>query len=194
MSEYSVETTGVPRTIASSTTVVTVSPAVTINPAPAQRALTVNPSQQTILIVVSAVTSVVTTVGSLLALGWFGMWMGLTSRAANLATLKTLLFVQVIPWFVTVFASTTFVGVFLARYMMQAASNQPIAWMVWWPILIATLSTILALGKDFAFIIWSRKKLYSSLREQAVRVFDQPRFVQPPLLPVAIPPVIPTQP
>ena len=27
---------------------------------------------------------------NLLALGWFGMWMGLTSRSTNLATLKTL--------------------------------------------------------------------------------------------------------
>ena len=33
----------------------------------------------------------------LVALGWFGMWMGLVSRNARMATLKTIVFVQVLP-------------------------------------------------------------------------------------------------
>jgi hypothetical protein len=49
------------------------------------------------LMVISAVTTTVTTLGNLLALAWFGMWMGLSSKSANWASAKTFLFVQVIP-------------------------------------------------------------------------------------------------
>jgi hypothetical protein len=41
-----------------------------------------------------------TTFANLTALCWFGMWMGMTSRNSNLATLKTIAFVQIVPWFV----------------------------------------------------------------------------------------------
>src|SRR5438445_2961147 len=52
---------------------------------------------------VTLAMSVATTlmvVANLAALCWFGMWMGLNSRNANLATLQTIVFVQIIPWFV----------------------------------------------------------------------------------------------
>ena len=62
-------------------------------------------------VVLAALAAVVTTVANLLALCWFGMWMGMTSRSANLATLKTILFVQIIPWFVIAFGSSMLMGV-----------------------------------------------------------------------------------
>jgi len=133
--------------------------------------------------------------GNLLALGWFGMWMGLTSRTANLATLKTILFVQVIPWFVIAFCSAMVMGIFMAQAAFRSSAILPTGWLVWWPLVTAVVSTTLALIKDIGFIVWSRKKLYSSFRERAARGVGQTGFVAPPPLPLAIPvpPVIAAQ-
>ncbi|HWX18591.1 MAG TPA: ABC transporter permease subunit [Candidatus Binatia bacterium] len=125
--------------------------------------------------------------GNLLALGWFGMWMGLTSRSANLATLKTILFVQVIPWFVIAFGSTMVLGIVMAR--LFSGSTQPTMWFAWWPLLSGALGATAALAKDIGFIAWSRKKLLLSLREQAGRDLGHPRFAAP--LPLPAPPPIP---
>jgi hypothetical protein len=65
--------------------------------------------QQVAQIVVAAAAGL-TTVANRMALCWFGMWMGMTSRSANLATLKTILFVQVIPSFVIAFGTNMVVG------------------------------------------------------------------------------------
>jgi hypothetical protein len=50
----------------------------------------------------------------------------------------------------------------------------------------------MVVAKDIGFIVWSRKKLHSSFREQAARSLGQPRFVALPPLPAtaAPPPVI----
>ena len=136
---------------------------------------------------IGAAASALSTVGSLLALGWFGMWMGLTSRTAHLATLKTILFVQVIPWFVIAFGSTMVMGLFMAQSFFRSSSTQPTWWLVWWPLLSVLVSTTLALSKDIAFIVWSRKRLYSSFRERASRGVGQTVFATPPPLPLAIP-------
>ena len=147
--------------------------------------------------IVAAAAAALGTAGNLLALGWFGMWMGLTTRTANLATLKTILFVQVIPWFVIAFGSMMLMGLVMTGFFRGSSSIQPTRWLVWWPLVSAVVSTILALIKDITFITWSRKRLYSSFREQAAcDVGQQPRFLAAHRLPVAmpIPPVIPTQP
>ena len=120
------------------------------------------------------------TLGNLLALYWFGTWMGLTSRTANLGTLKTILFVQIIPWFVIAFAGTFGVGMLM---MSLSLAGRP-GWFIWWPVLSAVLPAALAIGKDLGFIAWTRKRLYSSFREQAAQLPGQPRFVAPPPLPV----------
>jgi len=154
-------------------------------------------AQQWIPIVVAAAAAALTTAGNLLALGWFGMWMGLTTRTANLATLKTILFVQVVPWFVIAFGSMMLMGIVMTGFFRGSSSIQPMRWLVWWPLVSAVVSTTLALIKDIAFITWSRKRLYSSFREQAARGDgQQPRSLAAHPLPLAapIPPVIPTQP
>ena len=120
------------------------------------------------------------------ALAWFGMWMGLTSKSVNFATFKTLLFVQVIPWFGITFAS----GFFMLSTQFVAASSQ--IWSHWSPYLSAVLVAGLCLAKDFGFITWTRQRLYTSFRERASRDWAQsqapPRFrpVPPPLPPPII--------
>lgn len=49
------------------------------------------------------VCHITTSLANLIALSWFGLWMGLTSRNSLTATLKTILFVEIIPWLVLVF-------------------------------------------------------------------------------------------
>ena len=122
------------------------------------------------------------TLGNLLALYWFGMWMGLTSRSANLGTLKTILFVQIIPWFVIAFAGTFGVGMLV---MWFSLAGGPAGSFIWWPVLSAAVPAGLAIAKDVGFIVWARKRLYSSFREQAAQLPEQPRFIAPPLLPEA---------
>ena len=97
---------------------------------------------------VTAAAAALSTMGNLLALGWFGMWMGLISRTANLATLKTILFVQVIPWFVIAFCSTMAMALFMAKSVFSGSSTQPTWWLVWWPLVTAVVSTTLALIKE----------------------------------------------
>src|SRR4030095_11094880 len=48
-------------------------------------------------------SSLVAFVTGSLAMVWFGMWMGVITRKANMAVIKTLLFVQVLPWIVLMF-------------------------------------------------------------------------------------------
>jgi len=145
--------------------------------------------------IAAAVAATLGTAANLLALCWFGMWMGMTSRSANLATLKTILFVQIIPWFVIAFGAglvTMMVTSGILFRSMSRGNSNPFASFVWWPILSAFLTAALVVAKDIGFIVWSRNKLHSSFREQAARSLGQPRFAAlPPLRAVAAaPPVI----
>ena len=179
-----------------STTMVTTPPTTGTNAVPTQGPSAISAAQQFSMTLVTAGAAALGTVGGLLALGWFGMWMGLTSRTANLATLKTILFVQVIPWFVIAFGSTMAMGLFMARTVFRGSAVQPTWWLVWWPLLSAVLSTALALGKDIFFIAWSRKRLQSSIRARAAMGVGHAGSVVPLPLPNAMPapPVIAAQP
>jgi hypothetical protein len=167
-------------TLSGGTMTVTVSGTTNATPSPA-RVPEVSGAQQTLMAAGTTAAAAFSTAANLLALCWFGMWMGMTSRTANLATLKTLLFVQVIPWLVIAFASNIVVGAVLWRSSMRSAP-QPSTWLTWWPFLTASLNATCAIGKDVGFIVWSRAKLYSSLREQAAQGFGPPRTTSAPLL------------
>ena len=169
------------------------------NAAPAPRRLPIPRGSTAMQVGAGIATAIATALGTaanLLALCWFGMWMGMTSRSANLATLKTILFVQIIPWFVITFG----VGLVMMMVMsgilfrgMSRGGSPPLASFAWWPLLSAVLGAAVVVAKDIGFIIWSRKKLHSSFRAQAARSLGQPRFVAPPPLPTApaaAPPVI----
>ena len=134
---------------------------------------TVSTRGELILAGIVGIATGLATLGNLLALYWFGTWMGLTSRSANLGTLKAILFVQIIPWFVIAFAGTFGVGVLMMSF---SVAGRPGGFFIWWPVLSAAIPAALAIVKDVGFISWARKKLYSSFREQAAQLPGQPRF------------------
>jgi len=138
---------------------------------------------------VTSVTTVATSAMNLVALCWFGMWMGMTSKGANLAALKTILFVQIIPFMVITFGSTMAMGLLLMPFILRSAgSSPPTTFMVWYPFLSALLMSTLFLAKDIGFFILSRKTLYSSFRDFAVRSVSPPIVALP--IPISAPPVI----
>jgi hypothetical protein len=151
----------------------------------------------------SSGASVVTSAASLVAISWFGMWMGMTSKSNNLATLKTIAFVQVIPGFVISFASMLVIPVLIMPALLKgglsatnAGSRVTSALMTWFPLVSIALSLFLHLAKDIGFFVWSRRTLYRSFREQATRTLVPVRPAAPPRVPPPIPapPVMPLQP
>ena len=133
--------------------------------------------------------SAVTALGNLIALCWYGMWMGLTSRSANLATLKTIVFAQIVPWFVINFASAMVFPLIMFSVSRKAGTVPP-ALMTWWPYVMIYVAAALYLAKNIGFILWARKRLYCSFREEATRTY---RTVQAPapIVPTQAPPIIP---
>ncbi|MCW5555806.1 MAG: ABC transporter permease subunit [Verrucomicrobiae bacterium] len=132
---------------------------------------------------------------NLIALAWFGMWMGLTSRSANFATLKALLFVQVIPWLVIQFASAMIIPLLIMPALLKSAigsgtPNSVAGGMAWFPILFTAVTVVLALGKDVFFILLARKQLFGNFRELAVRAVMPVKLAIPPPAPprLAAPP------
>jgi len=141
----------------------------------------------------AALAAGLSTAANLLALGWFGMWMGLSSKTANVATLKTLLFVQIIPWFVITLGSAIVLGLIVASVAARtSALGRTSTWLVWWPLMNSLLGAVLAIGKDVGFIIWSRKRLLLAFREQAARTLGVVQFAASPFVrsPILAPPKI----
>jgi hypothetical protein len=139
------------------------------------------------------VASGIGTVANLIALGWFGMWMGMTSKNNNLATLKTILFVQVIPWFVIVFASAIGSMLIMMPALFRSSKSSGAVTAFYFPILFSTIfPVILSVAKAILFFLWSRRRLYGSLRERAARTTGPAGFVPSTRLPsaVATPPII----
>ncbi len=138
-----------------------------------------------------AMASTLTAAANLAALIWFGMWMGMNSKNPNTATLKTILFVQVIPWLVIAFASGLAIPLLLLPGILNANPTAPSQMMVWYPVISSIVVTVLSLAKDVAFVIWARKKLYSKFRERAAEALAPVRSaLPPPLPPTGAPPVI----
>ncbi len=145
-------------------------------------------------VLLTGLVSLITIAANLIAICCFGMWMGMTSKTINLATFKTLLFVQIIPWMVIAFGSSSMAAllILIPRLIKPGAIGGP-QMMVWFPLITSSLAGILALGKDVGFFFWARNRLYHSLREQATRSLAHTRVASapprsPPVLP---PPVIP---
>lgn len=134
------------------------------------------------LVVFMAVTGVAVMFTNLVALGWFGLWMGLVSKNARMATLKTIVFVQVLPWF----AMTLISGLSIPLLMFSGAwfgpGSAPSQRMVsvWFPLLVTVLPAGLALAKDVFFWELARRKLTQGFRELAVRAVIPVRAVAGP--------------
>jgi hypothetical protein len=138
-----------------------------------------------------SVAGTLTVVANLAALVWFGMWMGLTSKNSNLAALKTIVFVQIVPWFGVSFASAMVVPLFVWPRFTNGVAASPSSMMVWYPLITSSVAFLLYLAKDLGFWLWSRRKLHSEFRERAVRALSPMRLPLPPPLPrVDSPPVI----
>jgi ABC-type transport system involved in cytochrome c biogenesis permease component len=143
-----------------------------------------SPFSQGINLLVAAVTVVT----DLLALGWFGMWMGLTSKNVALATLKTIGFVQVLPWFAVSFLSAYAMMAVMMLSGFSGGTTFPGGAVFWVP---AVVTGLLYLAKDIAFLVWARGKLLGDFREVAARAAAPLRISRPAVArPADLPPVL----
>ena len=181
--------TGTNATQSNTSTTATTSVVVTTGPAGVATAVGAGsgggPQRWVMLVICCGSTLVMA--ANLLALVWFGMWMGLTSKNTNLATLKTLAFAQIIPWFAVSFAAGMIVPMILMPAMMRGSSTAMITWL---PLLSSALSTVLYLGKDAWFILWTRNRLYKRFREHAAQATG---FALPPVIFQPSPPPVPVK-
>lgn len=128
------------------------------------------------------------TLATLVALGWFGLWMGLVSRSTLTATLKTIVFVQVLPWFAIILITGVVVPVVLFSGAWSNGGTPSQTFVnSWLPLLFAGLPAGLALAKDVFFWTMARRKLLRNFRDLAVRAVVPIRLV-------VAPPMIPTKP
>lgn len=137
----------------------------------------------------AAMIGAVVTIANLIAVGWCGLWMGMTSRNALLATLKTIVFVQIIPWFGIMIAAGMLVPLVLFPVLIQGGAGATTSFTLWYPLLSTGLAACLSLGKDYFFWRWSRRKLMRDFREQATRIVA-PIVVHPPVARIPAPPII----
>ena len=129
-------------------------------------------SDMMVMQIVNGVCSMVVGLTGLIAVAWFGMWMGMVSKKANQAVIKTLVFVQVLPFVALVFVQLGF----------QIALSFAGGFSHWWvtQIVLSVMAVIL----DVVFIWIARKRLLNDLRgvaaqasgEGAGRGFRWPRF------------------
>ncbi len=134
-----------------------------------------------------------TVAANFLALIWFGMWMGLTSKSNHLAALKTITFVQIIPWLVISFVSMLLVPLLLFPLMRRAGGSAATTpWIMWYQAFVAGVALLLFLAKNLAFILWARRRLRRDFRARAGPDLKPIRQTPPSLPPSGAPPVIAT--
>lgn len=136
----------------------------------------------------TAAISCVVKFANLVALGWFGLWMGLVSRNARMAMLKTIVFVMIIPWFAMAVLYWVLMMIVLSSGSWLVGGNQASQDFMsfWFPILSVALPAVLALAKDAFFWTLARRKLSREFRELATRaVIPVHAVVAPPIIPKA---------
>jgi hypothetical protein len=110
----------------------------------------------------------------LLAIIWFGMWMGLSSNKTNVAVIKTLVFCQVLPS--------------IALMFLRLGAMFSISWRGGgWHWLPQVATAALGMAVDVAFVVLARKKLLATFREAVARSPDYAPAGKPPPLPVKSP-------
>jgi ABC-type transport system involved in cytochrome c biogenesis permease component len=113
-------------------------------------------------------------VGNLIAVAWFGMWMGLTTRKHSLAVLKSICFVLLLPWLGLIFIQGIFMGIF-------AFAKGPF-WLT--PLLVGGICLV----KDLFFILWSRRRLLTQFRDTVSLKGFAPTMAFVAAPPVIVPP------
>ncbi len=124
---------------------------------------------QWVLGLVVATCGLLCTLANLVALAWFGMWMGLNSRNGLMGTLKTIVLVQIVPWMVMWFVAMMTMVAFAMLNVSKKTSWIANSWVEWFPIVSTLLMTVLLMGKNFAFYMAARKKMVDQFRDVAVR-------------------------
>ena len=110
----------------------------------------------------------------LLAIVWFGMWMGLSSGKTNVAVIKTLVFCQVLPS--------------IALTFLQWGAMLGIAWRSGsWHWLPEAASAVLGMVADLAFVFLARKKLLGKFRDVVTRTPNYSSGRQAPSPPLTQP-------
>jgi hypothetical protein len=117
--------------------------------------------------VIGAGAGVATIAANLAALHWFGLWVGLNTRKANLGILKTLLFVQILPPMAIYFC----VGILSipSRYLINSSGGGVLVVYM----LFSLVIPVLIVAKDVVFILWARKRLLSSWRIRAAQDLER---------------------
>lgn len=164
----------------------------------AAKAGTAMPSIGSAALLGTAASGAIISLAGFAALFWFGMWMGLTSKNTGLATLKTVVFVKIIPAFAVSFVAILLVMIYLVPRFIKAgsvttgvpggtAAATPNMMLI--PLLMGLASAALYLAIDLWLIVWSRKRLLASFREKAgMNPVPPASFPAPPSVPA--PPVI----
>ena len=110
------------------------------------------------------------------ALGWFGIWMGLTSRTVVAAALKTILFVKVLPWLAALFAQGMLM---VLLFTSMGTMGQLTLW-------FSTLFTgAFGVGMNLAFVIVSRRQVLAHFRHYAAEPGRLLLGSRPSLLPAS---------
>lgn len=134
------------------------------------------------LTLATTVASIVAFLCNLGALYWYGAWAGLTATNGNIATLKTFVFVMLIPWFVITFiGGIVTVSLMFPMFMGAGGTTSKV---LWFPFVSAAVTTALKVLVDAAFISSSRRKLHNRFREQAVAA-TTPAQALPPIIQTA---------
>ena len=116
-------------------------------------------------------------VTGLFALGWFGMWMGLTSRKANVAVIKTLVFVKVIPSIALMFLQT------LLMIAIGFGGRLP-----YW--ISTAVVGVLSIGANIVFIVIAQRKLLGQFHETVLQATGTVAIPRPPPAVASAPPVL----
>ena len=149
-----------------------------------------------VILGIAATCGLITSAANFIALIWFGLWMGLVSRNSLLATLKTIVFVQIIPWMVISFASAMTFPIIIAL-SSGFGSGGGTAWFQLYPLISAGVTTVLMIIKDWVFWSLARRRLVENFRAtatQAVMPVMYWRVIPPRPTPPNTPPIIPVPP
>src|SRR5438876_1873609 len=114
--------------------------------------------------IVNLAAGAVNFVADLLAVAWFGMWMGLTTKKTPMAVVKTFVFVIVLPWLALMFLQG-----FLMGFLWPFALGRGGVFYGWFWLLGPAVTVAVDLGKDIFFIRWSRRKLLTGFRDTVTR-------------------------
>lgn len=104
-------------------------------------------NRMTAYLIAHQANSVIVFLSTVVAIGWFGMWMGLRNRKPHIAILKTFAFVFIIPGVGFIVLQILFGVYFMNSTSVFRQLVQPVTTCLLW------------VAKDVAFVLWSRRQL-----------------------------------